>query len=115
MTREETVKLLETLMGAYPETFIKDAKMTVNIWHMAFAEEDAGKVYKAARYHMEHKPKFPAPADIKKAMARAYIYEHPQQIAPLAIEGSTEPQKDWTTGCDICPYADSCLKDICIV
>ena len=115
MTREETVRLLEALMGAYPETFIKDAKMTVNIWQMAFAEEDAGKVYKAARFHMEHKPKFPSPADIKKAMTRTYLYEQSQSIQAPAIEGSVEPQKDWTTGCEVCPYADSCLKEDCIV
>ena len=120
MTREQTAKLLQSLIGAYPDTFIKDAKATLDIWCLNFAEDDADTIYKATRLYMRTGTRFPAPADILKLRERACIYD--AQPAPEAPElpsgasGELVEYKDWNDGCEVCPYADlGCLKDRCIV
>lgn len=124
MTREETAKLLQSLVGAYPDTFIKDAKATLDIWCMHFAEEDAGTVYKATRLYMLKGKKFPTPADILKLLSRASFYDVPQKSPELPSGALGLPDVDddssELTGCDLCPYKDwadspsGCHREHCI-
>ncbi len=140
MTRNEVVTLLEYLIGAYPEAFIKDPKATTDIWCLNFAEDDADRVYKAARLYMRKSTKFPSPADIRKLITKAMIYDIPkpseapqipsasnseQEISELdAIlkQLSQDSMSEARTGCDICPFADTdwvdspngCHRERCI-
>ena len=124
MTRQEIAKLLQSLIGAYPDTFIKDARATLDMWCLQFAEEDADKVYKATRLYMRKGKKFPAPADIIKLMNVAGIYDAPRApelpSGALAVQDEEEDPSGMT-GCDICPYRDwaetpnGCHREHCIV
>lgn len=141
MTRNEVVTLLEHLIGAYPEAFIKDPKATTNIWCLNFAEDEAEKVFKAARLYMRKGTKFPTPADIRKLMNKTFVYDIPQkeveapQIASdneldnelseldtIMKQLSQDSMSEARTGCDICPFADTdwvdspngCHRERCI-
>lgn len=113
MTREEVINLLETVIAAYPETFIKDAAAMVNIWYMEFSETKAEEVYLAVRLHISTKNKFPKISEIREAIPRALtIYK--KDNVPM-IEGKQEEVEPIDTGCDICPYEIACTKEECII
>ena len=142
MIRDEVIKLLECLIGAYPETFIKDVESTVNIWCLNFAEEECETVFKAARIYMRKGTKFPTPADIRKCMSKVFLYDTPinSTLPVIDAEESTDDKviedthnalvavsesvtESEHTGCEICPYADTdwvdspngCHRKNCIV
>ena len=73
MTRQEVVKLLKILTDTYPyvQNKIGDPQEMAGIWYMLFMNDDAGKVFKAARYHMNTKKFFPTPAELREVMTRA--------------------------------------------
>lgn len=103
MTREQIIDLLEIMAAAYPNTKIKDAERMVQAWQLAFAEDDAESVYKAARYHINHNRFFPTAADIRDSMTRgALLYGERPSTAPR-IEATAE-EEPW--GCD--QYCDDC-------
>lgn len=68
MTREALSKLLEYLIAVYPNTKIADPKKMLDIWEMEFAEEDAERVFRAARLHMSTSRWMPKPSEIKEKM-----------------------------------------------
>lgn len=124
MTREQTAKLLQSLIGAYPDTFIKDARATLDMWCLQFAEEDADKVYKATRLYIRKGKRFPAPADIVKLMNVAGIYDAPRAPELPSKAQAEDDMGDLTdaqTGCDICPYKDwadtpnGCHRERCVI
>ena len=87
MTRQEIADLLELVIANYPKAFIKDAKATLSVWEMAFGEEPAERVYRAARHHMDISKDFPTIADIKDCMNKGemiYGGDNQPKIAPTA-------------------------------
>lgn len=141
MTRNEVVTLLEHLIGAFPEAFIKDPKATTNIWCLNFAEDEAERVFKAARLYMRKGTKFPTPADIRKLMNKTFVYDIPQkeveapqipsasnseqeisELDAILKQLSEDSESEALTGCDICPFADTdwvdspngCHRERCI-
>lgn len=124
MTRQETAKLLQALVGNYPSTFIKDAKATLDMWCLQFSEDDSETVYKAARLYMRKGTKFPTPADIRKHMEMAHIYDAsraPELPSKAQAEDDMGELSDAMTGCDICPYRDwaytprGCHRERCVI
>ena len=76
MTREELKQMLKMVMEVYPNTKIKDAKATLDMWELVFGEREASEVFKGVRYHINHSKFFPTPADIKDAIPKgAVIYD----------------------------------------
>ena len=122
MLKDEIVALLEMLIGAYPETFIKDANATVEIWNLSFSEEDAETIYKAARVYMLKGKKFPSPADIRACIKNIGIYDTPATPAIPSKVNDSIYDENVNTGCDICPFADTdwvdspngCHREKCI-
>ena len=91
MTREETLRLLEFLMGAYPAMKLDKAQAikTLEAWSLVFQEEPAEKVYRAARLHISNNKYFPNTADITECMRRGSIlYDIP--TAQALPEGQTK-------------------------
>lgn len=104
MTREEIIKLLETISAAYPQTKIKDPQKLVDTWEMVLGPYQAGAVYKAARLHISTCQYFPNPADIRKNIIRAeLVFNDTQQIAIEAHSKKSfdEEAKEWE------PYIDA--------
>lgn len=92
MTEEQIVDLLEQLISNYPNTKIKSVEKMIKVWQMAFGENEAEDIYKAARLHMETSEFFPTVAEIKNNIEKAkLIYSDPAGIeAPQArIEAPT--------------------------
>ena len=90
MTREQTIQLLQFLKGTYPYCKIEDPRGMVEAWMLAFCDDDAHEVYKAARLHMSKKKFFPSPAEIKENMTRArLLYDIPE---PKRIASETAKQ-----------------------
>ena len=74
MNRNEIAKLLNMMYAVYPNTKeIKDPKATLDAWELAFGDEDAERIYKAARVHMKKSKFFPSPADIVENINRGQI------------------------------------------
>lgn len=108
MTREEITRLLQAMVAAYPaaKDKITDARGMVAAWELAFGEEDASRIYKAAKLHMMSSPYFPTISDITKLMVRV----------GLNVDGSNliEASSENTSGCSVCVYEDDCDKQRCI-
>ena len=81
MTREETIRLLQFIAGCYPNAKITDPKGMIDAYMLAFAEDDASDIYKAARHHMKTNKYFPTPADITNCLAKGRIIYTDEQLA----------------------------------
>ena len=106
MTREQTIKLLEVLKACYPNTKkIEDPRMMVEAWMMAFMDDDAGDVYKAARYHMSRNKYFPSVAEIKECMSKARIIYDNTAPNPRALPSGEREDADliplWQWACNL--------------
>lgn len=88
MTREETADLLEFLIGAYPNTKIQDAELTLNSWLLELGSFSAEAVYKSARFHIHNSKFFPTPSEIIRGITRAQMVynESPIEINKLEAE-----------------------------
>lgn len=73
MTRQEIIKLLEVIYGAYPHVKVKDAAATVSSWELVLSGYSAEAAYKAARLHIATNHYFPAPSDIVDLIPRAQL------------------------------------------
>lgn len=87
MTREETMRLLQFLAGCYPNKKITDPKGMIDAYMLAFSDDDAGDIYKAARHHMMTNKYFPTPADIRDCLAKGRIIYNDEQLALQADNG----------------------------
>lgn len=108
MLKNEIAELLNIIAVAYPNTKIKNPEYMLKAWEMAFGEDEADIIYKAARYHMDTSPYFPTIADIRKAVNKGQmIYGESQQ---KAIEAPVAPNKvipvDTTSFCELCGLCD---------
>ena len=113
MTREEIVALLATLRSNYPHAKIPDAEGLVNTWELTFGNEDASRVYKAARLHMESSSYFPTIADIRKKIGIAVGLYNDNS---LALDTAHKREiKFEESGCKDpgCPYAKLEQSDFC--
>lgn len=108
MTREQTIDLLEIMAAAYPNAKIKDPERMVQAWQLAFGEEDAERVYKAARYHINHSKFFPTAADIRDGMTRGNIIYGEPSTAPRIEEPEAEEVWGCDQYCDDCPDNNNC-------
>ena len=122
MNRAETIYLIKTLLGTYPNTRIEDPKQTVESFELELGQYPAETVYKAARCHMGRSKFFPTPAEIKKYLGIAPHMFNESTIK--SIESGTDDSDDnIKTGCDVCPYANTdwvdspngCHRERCIV
>ena len=104
MTRQEIADLLELVIANYPKTFIKDAKATLSVWEMAFGDEPAERVYRAARHHMDVSKDFPTVAHIREAMNKGeMIYGNQPKVKTIEAP-NTKIQDKLCTGAWACPY-----------
>lgn len=110
MTRPEIIKLLETMAAVYPNTKeLKDPERMVDAWCLAFGDDDAQTILKAATLHMKTCRFFPTIADIQKSIPRALLMygsaeQQPPRI-PSAPNKKIDPYR--ATGCDVCPVRES--------
>lgn len=100
MTRAETLDLLEVLAAAYPYARITNPCRMADAWMLAFAEEDASDIYKAARHHMMISPFFPTIADIQKSRQYTFMFDH-QRPDTKALPNSSKYELN--AKCDIIP------------
>lgn len=94
MTREEIVDLLEILAANYPNTKITDAENMVNTWELAFAEDPAEDIYKAARHHINYKKFFPTPAEIREEVVKARLLYDQESDVPMIEAPATSYIED---------------------
>ena len=90
MTHEEITDLLELVVNAYPNAMksISNPDATIRAWEMAFGNDEAESVYKAARLHMDLSPFFPTIADIKSNMRKGeLVYGLPPEAPQKLITG----------------------------
>ncbi len=120
MTREEVIKLLQILRAAYPNTKINDPAGTVSAWELAFGEDEADTIYKAARHYMNTGKFFPTIADIRKAIRKGnMIYgmkQEAQNNSTLVANTPTAPHKlisPDVTFCDLCELCDKHDQRLC--
>lgn len=78
MNRQEIADLFELVVAAYPKAFIKDVGALLAVWEMAFGEEPAEKVYRAARHHIKTSKEFPTVAHICEAMNKGELIYGPR-------------------------------------
>lgn len=105
MTRVEIIKLLKALRAAYPNVKIADAEGTVDAWELAFGEDNAEVIYKAARYHMNSCKFFPTIADIRAGINRgALLYGSPVATPKKGIEAPKKTVSVACVGSCVCPY-----------
>lgn len=83
MTREDVLRLLDELCGAYPQTNFKNPKATVTIWQIMFENENADDVINAARMHIADSHFFPTPADIKAKLPFVQAISSTDAVAKL--------------------------------
>ena len=104
MNRAETINLIKSLLGTYPNTKMSNVQATVDAWEMEFGEYPAETIYKAARCHMGRSKFFPSPAEIKKFIPIAPLLFNESTLN--AIESGTIDVVDdgAVSGCDLCPY-----------
>ncbi len=95
MDREKTLRLLSILCGVYKNGAGEDPEGTVKGWLLAFQDEDAEDIYKAARFHMSNNKYFPNPGDITEARKHARInyndtpeMQHQDRLQPGAVDAS---------------------------
>lgn len=96
MTREEIVSLLEILVASYPNAKVSDPDGMVAAWELAFAEESAESIYKAARHHINTNKFFPTPADIRAVMVKASIVYDNAPAVPMIDAPMTSYIEDLT-------------------
>lgn len=97
MTRQEVLKLLESVSASYPNVKITDAKNMVSVWEGAFANYDAQDVYKAVVMHMTNNKWFPTVAEVNKNLEKVTMLF--SDIPAPKIEASKDPyfeeELDW--------------------
>lgn len=76
MTREDVLRLLDELCGAYPQVNFKNPRATATIWQISFEKEDAQAVFMAARLHIGKSKYFPTPYDIKANLPYCNMMHH---------------------------------------
>lgn len=84
MTQEEISMLLEMMLNAYPMASkkITNPDATIKAWELAFGDEPADVIYKAARHHMNTNKFFPTVADIRGCINKGQmIYGQERQPA----------------------------------
>lgn len=108
MTREQIIDLLEIMAAAYPNTKIKDPQRMVEAWMLAFSEDDAERVYKAARHHINNNRFFPTAADIRESMTRGELIYGDQPSTAPRIEGKEQEEWGCDQYCDDCPDNNTC-------
>lgn len=79
MDREKTLRLLGIIKACYPHAKIEDPEGTVAAWLLAFQEDEAREIYKAARFHIHNNKFFPTPGDITECRAKARIIYTPEE------------------------------------
>ncbi len=116
MTREEIVVLLEILAAMYPNTMSKigDPERMIQGWELAFGDEPAEVIYKAARHHMKTCKFFPTVADIfnSKQVGEMIYGQLPTQGGSKEIPSGYSvkligPSPD-SVLCFICEQYDDC-------
>lgn len=126
MTRKEIAKLLNMLYAVYPNTKdIKNPDITLDAWELAFGDEEAERVYKAARVYMKKGRFFPSPADIVENINRGQmLYGETSKIneTPVLTDGNNiggyitppvAPERQINVFCKgscVCPYFEG---DMC--
>lgn len=117
MNITECAELIKTLLGAYPNTKMDNPRGTIDSYMLVLGEYDVETVYKAARMYMMGKTNyFPNPGELLKLIPLAPFMFNGSEAAALPSGASEDADADdWNTGCEICPYADSCAKEVCIV
>jgi len=119
MTREEIITLLKLFKATYPNTkSITDPQSTIAAWELALGDEDAERVYKAARVYIKTKGNFfPSPKDIYELISRGQLLYGTQPEAPKieAPHTQIEPycvaaRNKLSDGTSVCFYYDS---DMC--
>lgn len=85
MTRKDIIKLLEMMMAAYPNAKIVNPSDLVSAWELAFGQDKADVIYKAARHHMNTNKFFPTVADIRNCINKGQMIYGDQPQVP-AIE-----------------------------
>lgn len=113
MTRHDILELLKVLRGAYPTYRITDPSGMVNTWELAFGQDKAEEIYKAARYHMDHSPYFPTIADIKRAINKGGLVYG--ESSARANSGYLEGKKidPGISFCDSCGLCDRKQQELC--
>lgn len=108
MTRIEIIKLLKALRAAYPSAKIADPEGMVDAWELAFGEDDAARIYKAARVHMNGNKFFPTIADIRACINRGeLLYGSNDQTPTRAIVAPKKAVSVACVGSCVCPYFES--------
>lgn len=109
MNYKETANLLN-YVAAVKNWRPTNPKEILNSWLTAFADYDAGTIYKATRYVVEHSPYIPQIADVKKALNKGELL-YGSGLVPKAIEAPTHDlTSNLCKGSSICPYFES---DMC--
>ena len=119
MTREEIITLLKLFKATYPNTkAITDPQSTIAAWELALGDEEADKVYKAARVYIKTKGNFfPSPKDIYELISRGQlVYGVQPEVnkieAPKNNIGPycTAAKNKLSDGSTVCTYYDN---DMC--
>lgn len=120
MTRREIIKLLEAMRAAYPNAKITDPEGTVNAWEMAFGEQAAETIYKAARWHMNTNKFFPTVADIRAGIKRGeMLYSSDAPVRNIGDYAPNLPERTHkiispeTSFCDSCGLCDRKQQELC--
>ena len=90
MTRQEILKLLESVSASYPNIKVADAKNMVSTWEMAFTNRDAQDVYKAVVLHMTKSKWFPTVAEVEANLEKVTMFFSDVPATPM-IEASVDP------------------------
>jgi hypothetical protein len=109
MTRQEILELLKRLRAAYPNSKIADPVGLVEAWEMAFGEDNAEQIYKAARHHLETSPFFPTIVDIRHAIVKGeLLYGKSSQSPKIANLGANiiEHDEGFCPLCGLCDVKD---------
>ena len=105
MNREEIIKLLTVLSGAYPKQKIEDPALMASAWELCLGDQPAELIYRAAKIHMETNKFFPSICEILENTKRARILI---QDETKRLEGSGRK----LIGARVC-YTDSQLEQLC--
>ena len=106
MTRQEILELLKMLRSAYPNAKIRDASELVKTWEMAFGNDQAEKIYKAARFHVESSPYFPTIGDIRHAINKGELLYGSVSASPNRVNLEAKRIDPKTSFCDLCGLCD---------
>ena len=109
MTRQEIIELLNIVRSNYPNAKIPSPRDTVSAWELAFADEPADVIFKAARHHMNTNKFFPAVADIKSCINKGQMLYGDSEASVPKIPTKKIPEVN-------CPLNDHyciLLGDLC--